>query len=473
MKLLTGNMQGWANESTTSNHLLTLGVSEPEVLNQAATLFQQEYTPLSSFLANKGYTAKGLTPGYESQNYRVVGNRKVMWPVKGSSKRKGRVTRFEADHESTPGIHGELVKIYADTDWFSPYDTLELADNRTIVTIVDDKLPDEVEPGEWLYYCKMNRDSEAEYIDPELLVDGAEIGFAYTNFYEGSETAYEKYTGHNWAASYMTIQRMKWSITGTAAEMKTGKYWVEHNGEKAWVTYAEMEMLQRWAAAREFQITRGKGTVSEKDTVMLRDLKGRDIVAGSGVTNIGDGSLRYPMNELTMNVVDNTMSNMHIFSSNEGKLEMTVLAGKRYLDTFSRLMRKEAGVDPHVVEGTGSEKGINATYSFYEFNGIRIYPIYAKYMDDSSRPSRYNQTKGYRKASNSAIWMSTGNSNIGAPNIELIALGDRSFKKGTISGIDEGGDKMQTSVDGSHTDVLSETGIICRDMFGISEHYER
>jgi len=469
-----GTIRGFSNETVTSNHLLQAAVSTPEIMPQVATLFMSDTTPFSSLLAKKGLTSRGLYAGLMSDTYRVVGNRKVMWPVKGIERRKGTILSYSAPTTSTPGINGETVTLYLDTNWFSPYDVLELKDNRTLVTVVDDQLPVQMDDGSYRYYARLNRKSAGSYINPVLLTAGSEIGFGMTNFYEMSETGYEKYTFDNWAYSHMTIQRMKWSISGTAASMDTRKIWIEHGGEYAWMTAAEEQMLRRWAGAREFQLLNGQGTVGEHDEVYLKDMKGREIVAGDGLLNIGDGSLRFPYSgRLTKKHIENVMGNMQIMASADGLLEIVAIVGQQYMFQFSELM-KTIGASfvgsSGLTEGSGSAKGINATFSYYELNGVRVIPIWYKWFNDPSRPQRATRD-GYMAESGRAIFVSLGRTDLGTNNVELLALKGREFKKGTVKGIDVGGDNMSNSVDGQHTHVLCETGIKCANMFGVAEMF--
>ncbi len=474
MKLVSpGFVKQFANETVMSNHLLQVALAEPEVIPQFATLFEKESTAFSSLLAKKGLTSKGLYAGLQSDSYRVVGNRKVMWPVKGIDKRKGTILASTSTLiASTPGYGGEVVTLDLDTNWFSPKDVLELKDKKTLVLVVDDQLPTEIESGKWRYFVRMVRSDKTDYIAIALLGVGSEIGFAYTMFEEMSETAYEKYTFDDWSGSWMTIQRMKWSVSGTAAQMKVKKHWITHNGEMAWLTHAEMQMLKRWAEAREYQLLFGKGTVTDKDEVLMRDMKGRDIVGGDGLLNIGDGSLRFPYNRLTTDVIKNLMRNLQILADPNGKLEVAVIAGQEFMFQWGELMETMGlNLNPsQMVEGTGSTKGINATYSFYEFNNVRFIPVWHKFFDDPSRPS-WTTTEGFEKESQRAIFVSLGQADVGTNNVELLALGNRSFRKGTIAGINQGGDAMKSSVDGEHTHVLSETGIKCANMYGVAELY--
>lgn len=476
MKLVNpGFKKQIANETVMSNHLLQVALAEPEVIPQFATLFENETTAFTSLLAKKGLTSKGLFANLSNENYRVVGNRKVMWPVKGLDRRKGVILASSSALIATyPGKGGELITLDLDTNWFSPKDVLELNDHRSLISLVDDQLPIEVAANKFRYYGRMLRTSKDDYIDKTLLAAGSEVGFAYTMFEEMSETAYEKYTFDDWTGSWMTIQRMKWSVSGTAAQMKVKKHWITHNGEMAWLTEAELQMLRRWARAREYQMIFGKGTVTEKDEVLLRDMKGRDLVGGDGLINIGDGSLRFPYNHLTKGVIKNVMRNMQIYGDANGKLEIAIIAGQEFMFQWAELMESMGlTLNPSdMVEGTGSSKGINATFSFYEFNNVRFIPLWHKFFDDPSRPSNKNSA-GVEKESLRAIFVSLGQADLGTNNVELLALGNRAFRQGTIAGIDVGGSEMKSSVDGQHTHVLSETGIRVSSTYGVAELFNQ
>ena len=469
-------IHGFSNETVTSNHLAQVMLAEPEVVPQIATLFERD-APFTSLLAKKGLTSKGLYKGLTSDDYRVVGNRKVMWPVKGIDRRKGRIVAVETDFLDKPGYGGEVLKITIDTNWFSPYDVLELKDQKTLVHVSSDILPQESSAyaGCYEYFVKMMRSSKEEYINPELLTVDSEIGFAYTAFYEMSETAYEKYTFDDWAWSHMTLQRMKWSISGTAAQMKTKKHWVTHNGEFAWLEHAELQMMKRWAQAREYQLVFGKGTVSEKDEVLMRDLKGRDIIAGDGLLNIGDGALKFPYNKrVSKKFLHTIMKNMQILAGPDGKLEVAVIAGQEFMWEFTELMGEMgvllSGGSDKFIEGEGSSKGINASFGFYEFNNVRFVPVWHQFFDDPSRP-QWTTADGSNKGSKRAIFVSLGQVDTGSNNIELLALGNRAMRKGSVYGINKGGDGMQSSVDGEHHHILSETGLKAVNMYGVAEAF--
>ena len=93
------------------------------------------------------------------------------------------------------------------------------------------------------------------------------------------------------------------------------------------------------------------------------------------------------------------------------------------------------------------------------------------WFDDIERAGRANVDQyGMRNESYRLIFVSLGDIDINQPQIELLALGDRQMKKGTVNGINRGGD-MANSVDAMHSHVLTETSIANRDINGIAELY--
>lgn len=476
MRILPGTPKEFANETPTSKHMSQYLISAPEILPQVTTLFDKNISAFTSLLARRnmfsGKLADPLNP--KSGKYKVVGNRKVMWRVKGYPDRKARIigfnnVGFKCDAFPTmPGKNQTWIDLYLDTNWFSPKDVLELADNLTYVHVSDTMLPQEIEGGVYLYRVKVMTNNAADYVNPNLLSIGQEVSISHTAFEEMSETAYEKYTFDEAAFTHMTIQRLKWSISGTAEEYRPNAVWVEHNGVKMWVDHAQLKMMERAALYRERQILNGKSTVTPDDKVVLRTVEGFEVMAGDGILNQGDGAWRLPYNVMTTRTIDNIMENISIYSSSWGT-EVAVICGMQWYKEFARLMKEEAGIDPKTVEIEGMKKGINLDYEYYKFGGVKIIPTVVPWFDSPMRATSYGPD-GTRNTSHNAIFVSLGDIEINQPAIELLALGKRSWLEGDVNGINKGGD-MANSVDGRHHHVLWETGAALMDVNGIAEMY--
>jgi hypothetical protein len=472
MRILPGAPQEFANETPTTAHLSQFLVSNPAFLPQVFTAFDEEISAFSSLLARRNmYTGPlALRPESQRNGYKIVGNRKVMWPVKGFSERKIRFVKdAEVVNASYPGQYQTIIYVYTDNNWASPKDVLGLADdNRSQIYFAEDRLPEEVEQGVWRYRAKVNTNDPSDYIDPTLLKAGMEANILYNQYEEMSQTAYEKYTFDEMAYAYMTIQRFKWSISGSADQYVPNAVWMEHNKVNMWATKAEMEMMKRAARYRENQLMFGKGTVSADGKIIMKTFEGFDVCGGDGIMNQGDGAWRLPYNELTMKQLDTLMSNMAVYNSSWGT-EVAVICGQNFRSTFNSLMRSVAGVDPRIVEIEGQGKGINMDYDFYKYNGIKFIPTVVPWFDSPMVASRVG-ADGIRTSSKRAIFCSLGNVRTNEPAIELLALGNRSWLEGEINGINKGGD-MANSVDGRSHHALFETGVALKDLNGIAEMY--
>jgi hypothetical protein len=478
MRIVPGPAQGFANETTTANHMLTYAINKPEYLSTIATLFRKEYSPFTSLLADRKQVLGNsvFAKAGDAKGYRRVGSREIRWIIKGQKNRLGQIMKdyvCEA-YPNEPGKNQTNVEVYVDTNWFSPRDVCELSDNETQIYFWTDELPEEVETGIWKYNAKVNTNVKEHFINPDLLKAGQDISVLFNQFEEGSETAYEKYSFHEEARTFMTIMRLKWSITGTAEAMDSNStIWVSHNGSMQWTTKQEMEMLERWAAYRENQSLFGKSTVGLDGKTLMKLANGVDVMAGDGLLNQGDGVWRMPYNPNTFSprILDTIMMNMHISSSfDNGDKAVAVIGGWAAMNSFNDIMKQYGGSDPKVVVEMGNgKKAINADYQYYEKNGVRFYPIYHKWFDDPERAGRGNVDQyGMRLQSHRMIFISLGDMEYGSPQIELLALGDRQMKKGSVNGINKGGD-MANSVDASHHHILSETAIANRDINGIAE----
>ena len=476
MRILPGPPQGFANETTTSDHLFRYAVNQPEFLAHIPSMYKAE-TPLTSLLARRGnlFGSNDFSKIAE-KGYTRVGSREIKWSVEGVENRVLNIVKdYVSDaYPDEPGKNRTEFYVYTDTNWASPRDVLELADNRTLIYNHSNKLPVEVETGVFEYKFKLITTNEEDYVDPELLKPGHDASVLYNMYEEMSETAYEKYTFHEEARTWLTIMRLKWSISGTAEAMKSNTpIWVTHNGVNMWMTHQEAQMLKRWAMYRENQILFGKRTVGDdgKPTMTLEDSQ-IDIWAGDGLMNQGDGVWKMPYNNLTTNVIETVCKNMAISSSFKGgDTAVAVLCGRSFSNNFSRIMKQEAGIDPQVVVNDKNGKGIDADYQWYKFGGIKFYPLVWNFLDSPERAGRANVDEyGNRLESHRAIFISLGDLEVGKPQVELLSLGDRNFKKGSVNGINRGGD-MANSVDAGHHHILSETGIANRDFNGIAELY--
>jgi hypothetical protein len=471
-----------ANRTTMTNSLAAALLTRPEISSNVVNLFEDNFTAFSSYLARRGFMKKGLTPGLETSDFKVIGNRKFMWALKGYPFRKGRIVVDATDANggatAQPGVNQSVFIITLDTNFFSPNDTLELGDRRTIVQVMDE-YPVEVGSGNWKYKVKLVTNVQGAWVDPTLVSADREVGFSYTAFPELSETGYEKNTFPEWHTNYMTIQRMQFSISGSA---QNTVLWVEHNGQKLWFKQQEMDMLRRWAYARENQLIFGKASIDANENVLLRDLKGREIIQGDGIVAQGDSSLKFQYNNLNVKTLENIMQNLQLLSNNDGMTEVFVMGGQAFVWNFQRLMRDVFKYNPtplFVSEGD-KEKGVKVAFNSYEMGGVKLVVAWNKAMDAAWRPQE-KDIYGVNLESYRGFFVSLGNTIGGDANVDLVALGngsdDRRYVKKIIDGMStpQGSGRREfasNSVDGYQVQILSETGLCLKNPFGFAEIYK-
>lgn len=460
MRYLPGQPTDIAHESITSYSLMSHAIADPDILPTVFSLYEEDYSPITAILNAKGMKSRGLFDNMQKGGYKVVKSNVVQYAIKNTKHRKSRIVRFVSDaYQNQPGFQLTPFQIVLDNNWPGPKEVIELADNMTKLYVYSDAIPTEVVDG-FLYDVKLITKDRNRFVNPALLAAQMECSAVYTMYEQDfSETGTEKYTFDGWGKAYMTLQRLKYSYSGTAAAMGESKKWTTHNGQKTYLTHAEDEMLRRAASYHEYALVFGEGTVSLDGEILMKDSKGREIMSGDGLLHAGDGAYEYPYNRWSMDFLENLLADVDIRSGRDGKKEVMLVGGRQCVNGFSRLMAENGfTTQNNNVVGEGSDKGVNNDYSFYQFGGVRIIFKNYRFFDSEDRPSMY-LPDGTKRSSYDGIMLPLGLDEHGNNQVELIQL--RPMKTGTVSGIDKGGE-MATSIDGSHKHVLFQTGIISR-----------
>ena len=469
MRLLPGQPKDIANESISSYNLMTHAVVDPDIFTTVFRLFPEEAS-LSSLFDELGLKTSGLFEKMNNGSYRVVKSNVIQYPIANTKRRKQRFVAvfsngacYKSDaYPTTPGKDQTVFYIYLDTNWAGPKEVIELADNNTLVYVVDDAVPQEYN-GSFCYAVKLVTGTNTDYVNVDLLQEGMECTPTMTMYeHDFSETGVEKYTFDGWGTCYLTLQRLKYSWSGTAAAMKEGMKWTVHNGQVSFLSNADYLMMKRAAEYHNYAMLFGKRTVNVDGEVIMKDLKGREVMAGDGIVNSGDGAYEYPIpySGYTMKFFDSIMDDIDVRSGKDGLLKVAVACGNAAMREIQNMLIQQGYVTQNNnVEGTGAEKGVNNSYSFIEYNGVRFIFKKQRFFDAEYRPS-VDLGDGTRRSSHDAIFIPLGVDDNGNNGIEMVAL--RGLKKGTVKGIDAGGD-IASSVDGSHTHILFQAGVICRN----------
>lgn len=474
MRLLPGQPQDVVGESITSYSLMRAAVNNPDILPRVWQVFNEEDTaPLSAILAGKGYATKGLREGTFNDRFRTVGSNCVMYPIASSEKRKFRVasnanglTFYSAAYPTQPGKNQTPFFVYFDSNWARPKEVIELNDNRTKIYCYDLQEPVEVD-GVWRYEVKLVTKDREAYVDTELLEQGSEAAAVYTIYEQDfSEGGSEAYTFDGWGKTYLTLQRVKMSFSGTAQAMQASKEWYAYqtakgNVAKTYIEYAEKKMYKKAAAYHEYQLINGEQTVTEDGAVLLKDKNGREQMAGAGILYGGDGAIERPMTSQgwTKKFLESLLRDLDIRIGKDGHKEAVMLAGIDNLFDFNTKMSEWGFVTKdNNVEGTGAEKGVNMSYRYYEIADIRLIVKRYRALDSPDRPTKYTAS-GHPRGGWDGIIVPMGLTDQGESNIELVQL--RPAVSGSVVGMNKGG-QMASSVDGESRHFLWQTGVICR-----------
>ncbi len=469
MKFIRGNAIEVAQESISSLMLLEAGIANPDYIPTIMRAYK-ENAPLNYILDVKGMKSRNVNLEQpNSHKYRAVSSNHVKYRLDEDDIE---IRHFRSDHRgvtfecpaypSQPGYRQSIIYGYTDSNWDGFQEVIELNDNYTYLYNLTD--PEEIADGVWKHTYKLVTKDPEEYVfDPSVMFEeGAEYRVKY-NMHEQdfSERGVEKYSFKGWSDAYLTLQRFKYSWSGTAkAMMKNAKvsvHVVENNGKMLYLTEADNLMMRRMAEQHNAQMIFGKQTVSaDTGKVILKNMKGRDVMSGSGILFSNDGPVYLPLNGWTKKYLDWLITEIdrYINVSSDGYREIVALMAPQSYISFQTLMRDLGVTQNNNIEGTGANKGFIDTYAFYELAGIRI--IAMKEPSMINRPRRMELDGSYSNDWDT-ILLPLGKTVSGNNGVELIQL--RPMSKGTVAGIDEGGN-IASSVDGSSTHALIQNGII-------------
>src|ERR1035437_1728946 len=476
MRLLPGQPADVVGESITSYSLTRAAVVNADMLTHVYQPFNdEEYSPLSAILAEKGYFTKGLREGASwTDKFRIVGSNHIMNPIACSHKRKIHITSndtgitfYSAAYPTKPGYKGSSFYLYLDNNWARPKEVIELSDNKTQIYLFDNEEPTEYN-GIFRYDVRLNTNDPEDFCDPLLLVEGAEAAVGMTQYeHDFSDTGSEKYTFDGWGHAYLTLQRVKMSWSGTAKAMKPNRDWYAYkdsDGGKryGYIDHAEKEMMRRAVRYHEYQMLFGKSTVDVDGKVFMHDKKGREIMAGGGVLYGGDGAVERPMTTAgwTEKYLRSLMQDLDLRSGREGDKEVVVIGGYNNIASFHDLMFKLGyKTMDNNVEGRGDDKGVNMNYQYYKFMDVKVIPMRYRWFDNEERATK-TLSNGEKKGSWDAIVCPIGFTAEGDNMMELVQL--RPAVSGIVNGIDSGKEDLASSVDGSSKHYLWQTGIVSR-----------
>lgn len=474
MRLKPGPLTTVANESITSRLLIDQGIIDPDYMTTVMSVYP-EIAPFMALLDAKGYKSKGvsLQSNYllDGGRYKGVASNHVQFRIENSDLRREHFTTnsdgltfYDAASSTYPGQYKRKFYIYLDSNWMGAGDVALLGDGRTQLYFSTDAEP--ATGGGYEYGVKVDGKDYDEYVDVDLMREGGEIMLATTKFtHDFSVGGNERHTFGGYGDAYLTLQRFKYSWSGTAKAMDAKKpvtgRWVYNAGSTKNATFlsvAEQEMLRQISKSVEFQLQEGKGTVSDVNKkVQLTNEKNQEILAGDGVLYSGDGAIEFPLNDgWTSKSIDALLTdiNTYVRADENGAREIAFFMHPKSYMSFQRAMRDMGVTIDSNIMGVGGEKIINNTYAGYELGGLRLLAHSSRAME--GRPGIVLKD-GTRSNEWDAVGYPLGLTEGGSRGVELIQL--RGITRGRVQGIDAGGN-IATEIDGSSEHALIQVGVV-------------
>ena len=463
-RLLPGFVQEVAQESISSNMLIKMGINNPDFIPTIMRLYPQ-HAPLNYILDVKGMKTKGLHHETNTQRYRTVGSNHVKFLIdqpdyvipKFTANLDG-VTFVDPVNGTTNIGKGKTpFFIYSNSNWAGFQEIVELADNETQLYILED--PEEESNGVWKHKVRLWSNNTNDTVPIRLLSEGMEYMAGMTAHEQDfSVRGTEKYVNKGMGDAYLTLQRFKYSWSGTAKAMKQQyRSVVGKNGAISFLTEAEDLMMKRAAQNLNYQYIWGKTSVTEDRKVVMFNNRNQEVLAGSGIVYSNDGPIKIPYFGWTKSTLQMIITEIrdYIGPDMEGNIEVVALMGTKSYMSFQTLMGELGKTQNNNIEGTGADKGVIDTYKFYELGGIRIIAMLEPTMS-KDRPGE-RLADGTKHNEWDCILLPLKATNQGNNGVELIQL--RPMASGTVAGIDEGGN-IASSVDGSSKHILFQNGII-------------
>lgn len=474
MRLTYGSVQRVAQQSVSSKLLVDMGIKNPDFLPTIFAMFPDK-ARLISILDAKGMKSGMSEDGLMgSKRYRAVTSNHVQYRIDGDDMRKDYlrsnidgVTFIDDVNPTQPGLGGNGFYIFLDSNWVGGKEVILLADQKTQLWVASDEGGVEVPGGVFRYYVKMLGGNNEAYVDTTFLQDGDECQAVY-NLHEQdfSKFGAQKYKFNNqWGDAYLSLMRFSYSYSGTAKAMDKnldkdvlGRFVSNGSGQQSFISEADFQMMQNIAESLDFQLMEGQGSVSQ-DTkkVTLSDDKGQEVLAGSGMLYANDGPIEYPQNNgWTKKWIENFLTDIdqYVTPGANGEREVLMTVAPRSYMSFNNLMAEMRLTQNNNIVGDGGEKVVIDTYKGYEIGGLKL--LVARDNRLNNAPAK-EFVDGTKNSDWRCIATPLGMTKTGQNGLELIQL--RPMVKGTVAGIDQGGN-VSSSIDGTSVHALTQTGIV-------------
>lgn len=287
----------------------------------------------------------------------------------------------------TPGLHGSVIKLWLEDQWFGPGAIIEFDDKRYQGRIEDAGYLDE---GAYAYNVTLSGAYQSEYIIPELLFPGSRVSRAGSAYPEKSEQAdILNYSFGFKLENSLTTVRLSWDITGHAAAERLAiviKDPVTGKETYFWAPYMEWVALREWTKRIDYAMIHEQATPSTDGSVVRDNMQNAyPVIRGAGVRQQISPANQREYTTLTADLLDEFMTDLTYNLVGTKDRKFIALTGEMGLKQFHKLMMAEASrltlVDTHFVTGSGQDLTFGGQFTTYKMlNGVeltvKLYPPY-------------------------------------------------------------------------------------------------
>ena len=408
-----------------------------------------------------------------------IENREYEWPVmiehdKAIAIKDAKWMGASISSTDTPGINGTPVTVWLGEKWFGPGAILAFDDREFQARVTGEPYQD---GADWVYTLTAVG-SPTAFIPPTLLAVGKQVSREGSAYEEGSEEAdIVNYQTPFKLRNQLTTMRLSYELTGSAFASVMIMSFRDPKTKKQtmyWSDYQEWIALRQWYERIDRQTVYSKYN-SQDGITTLSGSNGRPVYIGAGLLQqIAPSNRRY-YTVLTLELMDNFLSDLSYNIKGFGDRKFLMLTGEMGMREFDRVLREKASaytlVDSKFISGSGQELILGGQFMTYKgLNGIELtikhFPIYDNPVYNRLlHPVSGKPVESYRM---SFFDVSTRD---GEPNLQKVVRKGRELVMGTTAGLVRPGQGFSKSIgnlmsnakDSYSVHFLSEQGIMLKD----------
>ena len=376
-----------------------------------------------------------------------------------------------------PGIAGSTYQIWVGEKWFGPGAIVEFDDNNFQARVIGEPYMD---GNDFVYTLVCVDGKEESFTPPSLLLPGCRVSRLASAYEEWSDeadifNAQTPFKLHN----QLNIVRATYDISGDAystvmvIDMKdpaTGK------STKYWAVYQEWLAWRQWYDRIDRMMVYSRYNAASDNTVALKGTNGRPVRIGAGFLEQISPSNKKSYTTLTLEILDNFMSDLSYNIKGFGERNYILLGGEMALREVDRVLRDKASsytlMDHSMfITGSGQELTLGGQFVGYKsLNGNSFVVKHLPILDDTIHNRKTHPITDKPLESYTLLIVDASRRD-GEANLRKIVRKDRELVVWHIAGSVAPGQGHAKSIstlranakDGYSVNFLSEFGVMLAD----------